>query len=658
MNLRRKEFTTTKDLNVYIGTWNVNAKKPWEDDITEWIQTKTKICPDIYCVGFQEIVDLNAGNLLVDHNASQAWEERIQDQLGKAYIKVSSKHLVGLSLCVYVTKELFPHLRDLQFHTVGVGIMGVGGNKGAVAIRFQLHDSTICFVNSHLAAHKGNIAGRNSDYHNICKRLQFTDKTNPQKPRMFGIFEHTFCFWLGDLNYRLNFDMAQMNMVFQHIDIEDYDYLLEQDQLLSEKTKKTVFEGWEEGKITFAPTYKYQPGSPLYERRPDKKTRMPAWCDRIQWRGEGVKQLEYRRAECQCSDHKPVCALHTVPFQMVVQEKREEVHSVISRSVDQWENQQKPKVTLSDSQISFVNTAMDTPVSQTFFIENSGQVLVQFSLVPRLEGEPLCKPFVSVSPHHGMILPGDKLEMTITVLVNKKSALALVTEEDRIEDIIIFRLENGGDHFVTISGNYIKSSFGTTLSYLVNTPTPVRFVGKLSTNTDTSATKRTLRMPKEIWRLVDWTYKHGGLEVPGLYITPCDESEMAKIKECLDTGEDFSEDWSHHAYCNVLVSFLDNLREPVFPTSLLEQFSEGVDLTAWCKQALMQLPPCHYNTFIFIVSFLREVLSHSEKNKLSPVQLVLVFSKCLMQSEPHYGTESKPKAWVILHHFITSDEFE
>ena len=48
--------------------------------------------------------------------------------------------------------------------------------------------------------------------------------------------------------------------VFQHIDIEDYDYLLEQDQLLSEKAKKTVFEGWEEGKITFAPTYKYQPG--------------------------------------------------------------------------------------------------------------------------------------------------------------------------------------------------------------------------------------------------------------------------------------------------------------------------------------------------------------------------------------------------------------
>ena len=34
--------------------------------------------------------------------------------------------------------------------------MGVGGNKGATCIRMDIYDSSMCFINSHLAAHVGN----------------------------------------------------------------------------------------------------------------------------------------------------------------------------------------------------------------------------------------------------------------------------------------------------------------------------------------------------------------------------------------------------------------------------------------------------------------------------------------------------------------------
>jgi len=44
------------------------------------------------------------------------------------------------------------------------------GNKGGVGVRFQLHNTTICFVCSHLAAHTPDIEGRN-EASSTCSRL-------------------------------------------------------------------------------------------------------------------------------------------------------------------------------------------------------------------------------------------------------------------------------------------------------------------------------------------------------------------------------------------------------------------------------------------------------------------------------------------------------
>ena len=56
---------------------------------------------------------------------------------------------------------------------LGVGVMGMLGNKGGASVRMTVFDSAMCFVCSHLAAHRENVAGRNGDYKNILEKSVF-----------------------------------------------------------------------------------------------------------------------------------------------------------------------------------------------------------------------------------------------------------------------------------------------------------------------------------------------------------------------------------------------------------------------------------------------------------------------------------------------------
>lgn len=49
----------------------------------------------------------------------------------------------------------------------------MAGNKGAVGIRLEYHDTSFCFVTAHLAAGHSNVEERNMDYRTITNGLHF-----------------------------------------------------------------------------------------------------------------------------------------------------------------------------------------------------------------------------------------------------------------------------------------------------------------------------------------------------------------------------------------------------------------------------------------------------------------------------------------------------
>ncbi|XP_051130368.1 type I inositol polyphosphate 5-phosphatase 8 isoform X2 [Andrographis paniculata] len=386
--------TGSPSLRLMVGTWNVGGKSPHNGlNLTDWLRTKAPA--DIYVLGFQEIVPLNAGNVIgpedcgpadkwislirealngntINHHASKkshtpsnrsppakprtSFADLLSSDLDEhdqgspnspfpwnnenhspspphrsghhsntpqqRYLLAASKQMVGIFLCVWIRDDLYRHITSLKVSCVGRGLMGRLGNKGSISISMTLQGTTFCFVCTHLASgEKGGYATRrNLDVMEILKRTRFSNSHRTPRThfsqRANTILDHDKIIWLGDLNYRL---ASSYGSTHELLERNDWQALLEKDELRIEQRAGRVFEGWREGEIYFAPTYKYHTNSDRYVLQSctsKEKPRTPAWCDRILWRGEGMKQMCYVRGESRFSDHRPVYSIFSVELNL------------------------------------------------------------------------------------------------------------------------------------------------------------------------------------------------------------------------------------------------------------------------------------------------------------------------------------------------------
>ena len=357
INSLREEFSTFSNIKIFVGTWNTgctNINKYPGLSLDSWLKPKNdKIIPNIYFIGLQEVVELNAANVVSNKDDKQKvlrdWGIRIEKTLIKIgkYKKLIEMNLVGINFYFYALESDVDKITNLTRKNIKTGLGGHAGNKGSCCINFNYYTTSISVACSHLAAGKKNNKQRLKELTHILnlKTTEFKSpndnniledqdddsldsindleeynsvvNTSPSasKKNKNAISPNTFSdsdIWIifGDLNFRIDMEYEEFSSFIKNS--ENWTKLLEYDQFNKNKfASLKLMEIVEEDQIVHQPTYKYIVGSDLYDYTHKNKNneednyksedninksgkkRNPSWCDRIFYKKNTYERKKY-----------------------------------------------------------------------------------------------------------------------------------------------------------------------------------------------------------------------------------------------------------------------------------------------------------------------------------------------------------------------------
>jgi len=109
----------TEPLSLFVGTWNMGDSVP-PPALEGWIPREAH---DLYAVATQECSD-------------EHWLAALDSHLGSSYVRITERRMGSIFLVVFTHRRHAAKISSVESSYIPTGVLGVGTNKGAVALAF------------------------------------------------------------------------------------------------------------------------------------------------------------------------------------------------------------------------------------------------------------------------------------------------------------------------------------------------------------------------------------------------------------------------------------------------------------------------------------------------------------------------------------------
>lgn len=217
MELSLHSLHSSASVRVLTCTWNMHGKAPPSHFIDAIEPPSSSSDASVrshhfYAFGTEEC-GAGIATSLVFNASSDKWLSAISEYLGADFGLIAQVGLGAIHLAVFAHKDVNKVVSDVQTGSVATGFANAIGNKGGVAVSFNVGSISMLFVNCHLAAHQSFVERRNEDLSRIERVMKLSPKGAQQELLLKNSIEKQYAYMVPSSTSSSSSDAS----------LEDYD---------------------------------------------------------------------------------------------------------------------------------------------------------------------------------------------------------------------------------------------------------------------------------------------------------------------------------------------------------------------------------------------------------------------------------------------------